>query len=244
MIHRLGSSNTNDAVAGGGDAPQRRPRMNRKAFLATIPPLLSATASWVRPGQARAALFDSSDRRQLEFCLVAVMRVTYFAETMLAELQLASSDASSDDRKKKLYLETRLGAKAALTGKLGGGSTGRVYKLSSLQLSACLNDLEYYNKISAGAGQEFREALASLVEFDGLDTLTDDSPRSSLTLQQYDNQKAAFVERSLRERVVPLGRRLVKSFDAGAVDRAQKYVQSYYSDEIPSPPSQQGNGSS
>lgn len=179
------------------------------------------------------AIFESTDRRQLEFCLVAVLRVTYFAQNLVFELK----SAGSEEERRKRYLEARLGAKAALTGKIGGGATGRVFTLSSLQLTGCLNDMDYYSKnpFTISLRQDFREALASLVEFDGLDTLTDDSPRSSLTLQQYTNQKASFVERVLSERVIPFGQRLVQGFDASAVERARTYVQRYYSDEIPAP---------
>merc|ERR1711966_125326 len=53
----------------------------------------------------------------------------------------------------------------------------------------CRNDL-------ADTAEELVEALASLVEFDGLETTWDPSPRSSLMLGMYTPQKGAFVYRT------------------------------------------------
>jgi hypothetical protein len=79
---------------------------------------------------------------------------------------------------------------AALTGKIGGGATQRVYSLASVQLPGVLNDLEWHAKRTPGTSQrvvndlkiDLQESLASIVEFDGLETLLNPSPRSSLTV--------------------------------------------------------------
>lgn len=159
------------------------------------------------------------------------MRVVYWAESVAD--RLSSEDETT---RKDAYLQARLGAKAILTAKIGGGASGRIYTLVSMELPACLDDLVYYNRQTIDLRSDFREALAAVVEFDGLETLTDPSPRSSLTLAQYNDSKALFVRRMLRERVIPIGRRLVDSFDVNAVRRAQSYVQQTYANEIPRTP--------
>jgi hypothetical protein len=208
------------AVGFGLDSNVGKVSRTRRTFLITGSSVLAPRPVY--------ALFEK-DRRQLELCLVAVMRVVYWAENVSASLQ------QGGEQRQKIYLDAKLGAKAILTGKIGGGASGTVYTLSTLQVSGCLEDLEYYSVAAHDKIQEFREALASIVEFDGLDTLADASPRSSLTLAQYSNGKAALVSRILLERVVPTGRKLVNSYNVDAVSRSDKYIQDYYSSEIPRP---------
>jgi hypothetical protein len=192
---------------------------------------------------AMAIGFNDSDdrRRQVELCLVAILRVGYWAERQATVL----ASTISAERRKELYLESRLGAKAILTTKLGPGATGVVYALSTLNVPACLADLEWHaaRELSPAAAtvvveakRRFTEGLASLVEFDGLETLTDTSPRSSLTLAQYTDGKAAYVERALRELVVPASQRLLRSFGPDPLARADRYVEQYYASELPQPP--------
>jgi hypothetical protein len=199
-----------------------------------------------------AALFSSDqDRRQLEVCLVTLLRVMYWAQRQAIELDTiaaaASSTTSDMGRQRALYLETRLGAKAALTGRIsGGGATSRVYTLATLQLPACLVDLEWHalhqyrrqensnnslRKVSELC-LSFRESLASIVEFDGLDTLTDPSPRATLTLTQYNTNKVMFVRRTLNELTIPVGQKLAAAFGPEPYQRSISFVQQYYSNEI------------
>ena len=192
------------------------------------------------PANASPSLLGTParDRRQLELCLVVVQRVVYWASLQADALRMA--DTTQEERKYK-YLETRLGAKALLTGRLGSGATGRVYQLASLQLTGCLQDLEWHaaqqqqrqqqQQISEWR-QTFTEGLSSLVEFDGLETLTDASPRSSLTLSQYNDSKAVYVRRALDELVIPAGNQLLQAFGSEALQTAQGYIQQYYSSEI------------
>lgn len=180
---------------------------------------------------------DKKDRRQLELCLVAVWRTVYWADALASDL--ASGGGLSFETRKQRYLEARLGAKAALTGKIGGGANYKVFALSTLQLPDCLQDLEaVYDKSRSFAetSREFYESLASLVEFDGLETLTDPSPRSSLTLKQYDGRKEAYVQRILEERVVPLGHKIIRNFPPANVATSERYIQQYYASEIFPPP--------
>jgi hypothetical protein len=200
-----------------------------------------------------AALFSSDqDRRQLEVCLVTLLRVMFWAQRQAIELDTiaaaASSTTSDMGRQRALYLETRLGAKAALTGRIsGGGATSRVYTLATLQLPACLVDLEWHASQLQYRRQEnsnnslrkvselclsFRESLASIVEFDGLDTLTDPSPRATLTLTQYNTNKVMFVRRTLNELTIPVGQKLVTAFGPEPYQRSISFVQQYYSNEI------------
>jgi hypothetical protein len=207
----------------------------------------------------------SQDRRQLELCLVCVQRVVYWAESVSLRLDpepkvkewttltmnnddsVASSAAAShapleeevltvpESALRAAYLDARLGAKAILTSQVGGGASYFVYTLAGLQIPGCLDDLESYDPHIQQLKVDFRESLATLVEFDGMDSVLDQSPRSSLTMSQYDDAKRAFCARVLRERVVPLGRRLLGRFSPEALDRARSYIASYYPSEVPIP---------
>jgi len=77
------------------------------------------------------------------------------------------------------------------------------------------------------------EALASIVEFDGLETTQDPSPRSSLTLGQFNDRKAKFVSRMLSERIVPLTQELIDYFGAETRAQCEAYVREYYRSELP-----------
>ena len=207
---------------------------------------------------AHAALFSGPEPRQLELCLVAVQRVVYWSQSQADALRRTSNNNADDEqqkqRRKAKYLETRLGAKALLTGRVGGGPTGRVYMLASLQLPGCLQDLEWHASTAARKQQQptsnnrsrnnavadlrrtFSEGLASVVEFDGLETLLDPSPRSSLTLSAYNDGKAEYVRRALDELVVPSGQQLLRAFGPEPLERARGFVQQYYKSEIYPPP--------
>lgn len=207
----------------------------RRAFFKT----LCATAATVAlttasssPAVAAAVPLFSRDRRQLELCLVSIWRVVYWADRLAADLGNPNINIES---RKQSYLEARLAAKAMLTGKIGGGANFQVFTLSTLQIPDCLQDLsqEYDKSRSFGeTSREFYESIASLVEFDGMDTLTDPSPRSSLTLTQYTTQKETFVRRILAERIVPLGKKLIYSFPEANVALSERYIQQNYSNEI------------
>jgi hypothetical protein len=257
------------------------------AAAAVLAGLTASTAlvasSCPRPARAISLPFiPQKERRQLEVCLVDVLRITYWAEKLVLDLSsspsstgvtasdaitstLSSSDniflskEQVDQRQRLAYLEARLGAKAILTGKIGGGATARVYDMAALKLVDCLADIDYYysstmlptvSSSSDGGGQkmkmrasqcsdlqrDFYEALATLVEFDGYDTLPDASPRSTLLLQQYNQDKLLFVRRMLTERLIPLGNQLVNSFSIESIALSRYYVEKYYPNEIISPP--------
>lgn len=175
------------------------------------------------PSSSSAALFDSSERRQLEVCLVAIMRVVLWAQSLERPLG------------PQTYLQCRLGAKAILTGKIGGGSTERVVSLANLQVKSCLNDLQYYAENPRrydDLRQDWVESIAGLVEFDGLDNLIDPSPRSSLALAQYTDKKAKFCQRLVDEKIIPVGNQLVQLFPATAISTSQRYISQYYPDEL------------
>jgi hypothetical protein len=161
------------------------------------------------------------------------------------------------DIAKASYLEARLGAKAALTGKVGGGANSQVYTISTFQLRSCIKDVmsyynEYYqeqNRMALNKDERYRlkqqkyafdnaameviESLAALVEFDGLDNIQDPSPRSSLTLSQYSDQKGQFVKRTLLERTIPACNVVLDSFGTDKKMFVQKYIaQNYPNEEI------------
>ena len=74
------------------------------------------------------------------------------------------------------------------------------------------------------------------MEFDGLETTLDPSPRSSLMLGKYTNQKAQFVTRMLKERVIPSCDALVRCFDGEARERSMRYLRENFYNELPPPP--------
>jgi hypothetical protein len=174
--------------------------------------------------------------RELDFCLVQTARATAWAQQL--SQQLKRSDGSESSLQKAAYLEARLGAKALLTGRMGGGANAAVYRLSTLQFTGCCNDLVNSYGADAQLLQAWREEIAALVEFDGLDSVLDPSPRSSLTLQQYNDKKRVFVQRQLEERIVPTGQRVMQQFPERRA-RVQQYLQTYYADELPIIRSQQ-----
>ncbi len=72
--------------------------------------------------------FGNTERRQLELCLVSILRVRYWAETVATSIVKAISDApptGMTDSMKGPYLEARLGSKAIITGRIGGGANSR-----------------------------------------------------------------------------------------------------------------------
>jgi hypothetical protein len=177
---------------------------------------------------------DSQDRRQKELCIVNILRLQYWAQTVALSLESSQNIAN----RKRAYLDARLGAKAivAKKQKVGGGATVRVFILVSLGIKGCLDDLKFYAKDKKKIDQlkeDLTEALASIVEFDGLETTQDPSPRSSLTLGQYDDEKALFVRRMLSERIVPLTQELVDYFGAETRAQCEAYVREYYVSELP-----------
>jgi len=221
------------------DESNTAPSKHRRMLFGVSSTILATTTTGPS-SPANAALFSGPERRQLELCLVAVQRVVYWAQSEVDALRAATSTEQS----KTKYLEVRLGAKALLTGKIGGGATSRVYTLASLQLSGCLQDLEWHasqqqqssNKLLVQQVSDnrrtFSEGLASIVEFDGLETLIDPSPRSSLTLSQYNDDKSVYVRRALEELVIPAGNQLLKAFGPDPLQRSLGFVQQYYSSEI------------
>ena len=106
-----------------------------------------------------------------------------------------------------------------------------VYRLSTLQFTGCLHDLVSSYGLSAQLAQTWREDIAALIEFDGLDSVLDPSPRSNLTMQQYNDTKRKFVQRQFEERVIPTGQRVMQQFPERQA-RVQEYLQKYYADEL------------
>lgn len=204
--------------------------------------------------------FGGSQRRQLELCLVTIQRMSYWCEKVAYEIKVIPRENGGipvTDIAKASYLEARLGAKAALTGKVGGGANSQVYTISTFQLRSCIKDVmsyynEYYqeqNRMALNKDERYRlkqqkyafdnaameviESLAALVEFDGLDNTQDPSPRSSLTLSQYSDQKGQFVQRTLLERTIPACNVVLDSFGTDKKMFVQKYIsQNYPNEEI------------
>lgn len=211
---------------------------SRRNFLSSAT-ILSSLTTTIAPSSSNAFPFgdDSRDRRQKELCIVNLLRLQYWARSTADTLEF-SEDV---EQRKKVYLEARLGAKAmvAKKQKVGGGATPRVFSLVSLQIKECLRDLQYYSKNSKRVTQineDIVDSLASIVEFDGLETTLDPSPRSSLTLGQYNDRKALYIRRMLSERIIPLTQELVDYFGPDTRIQCEGYVKEFYPSELPPPP--------
>lgn len=203
-------------------------------------------------------LFEQKERRQLELCLVNILRVRYWSENVALKIQQKVDEGPvTSDVNKGPYLESRLGAKALITSKIGGGANSQVYNLASFQIRGCIKDLESYysdyykNEMKLmtttdekgklrvqkaffdNAAIEIIESLAELVEFDGLDNVQDPSPRSSLTLAQYSDTKALFIKRILLEKILPACDTLLISFGREKRQFVYSYVERTYSNELP-----------
>lgn len=236
----------------------------RDAIQKIIAPIIVLSPSAftdVNPVSAFPLLPGSNEnRRQLEFCLVNILRVEYWAQTLSRSIEDSlSSDQPKipSDSMKAPYLEARLGGKALLTGKIGGGSNGKVYILASFQIKDVIKDVIAYgediykvevksatsaeqkailklkkNTIES-SGRDLIESLAALVEFDGLDNVQDPSPRSTLFLSQYTKERALYVKRLLQERVVPSCETLLSAFGSDKRQTVEKYIKAQYSNEVP-----------
>lgn len=197
--------------------------VNRRAFLALCGGLAT-------PPSANAFPL-LRDRRQLDLCLVAVLRVLYWTRDLDRRFR-------ANEQVQDVYLEARLGAKAILTKKIGGGANGRVISLGGLSLPEVLEDLESYAPHQStffDLRRDVIEALASLVEFDGFDSLTDPSPRASLTMRQYTDQKGTFCRRTISERLLPALTLVLNTFDPDVLQRSKSYTKLYYPEEVIEP---------
>jgi hypothetical protein len=193
-----------------------------------------------QPATAAFSLFQETNHRQLELCVVSILRLQYWAQNVAFKLQTAKTI----DERTSAYVEARLGAKAIVAGKIGGGASYQVFVLKSLQIRECLTDLQYYaaknpsnnKKQTAQLAQDLVESLASIVEFDGLETTLDPSPRSSLTLSMYTDTKGNFVNRMLSERIVGLCQDIVRLLGPDTREVCDGYILQYYSSELPPKP--------
>lgn len=253
------------------EARPERPDRDRRSILSQLAASsLSLGSPLLCPARAASALpfGPGAQRRQLELCLVAVLRTQYWGMTTSKSLRvLISSPASAggddegateyerkvlDNLRKQPYLQARLGAKALLTQKIGGGASAKVEALATFQLKECLEDVKYWCRDLAKNNQlpfkemtkmcsndlvtaceDLVESLGSIVEFDGLETTVDPSPRSSLMLSMYNAQKGTFVYRTLVERVVPRCDQLLATFGDDRRRVVEDYVRNEYGGEVP-----------
>ena len=223
--------------------------MDRRVMLALLPSMTILIRSDVANG---FPFFPAEERIQLELCLVSILRVRYWAEKTgksIKEMLEIERTSGLSDRQKGPYLEARLGAKAAITGKIGGGANTQVLVLAKLKIKECIQDAMWSYKemnktinkgelrklMSAldGYGIDILESLANIVEFDGLETTQDPSPRSSLALSMYNSNKAVFIQRMLLERTVSSCDAFVNSFGREKRDYCETYIRLTYPSEIP-----------
>jgi hypothetical protein len=182
---------------------------------------------------------QQQNRRQKELCLVNLLRLQFWADSVSEKLKALDTD--DEESRKKVYMEARLGSKVmvASSKKISGGATVNVFMLKGLHLRECLDDLTYYaDKSSKKQMDQYKddliESIASIVEFDGLETTQDDSPRSTLTLGMYNSQKSIYVQRMLGERIVPLTDDILLLFGPDAKVQTELYMREFYPSEIKS----------
>ncbi|KAG7359826.1 hypothetical protein IV203_034924 [Nitzschia inconspicua] len=218
--------------------------IQRRPLLTSIPQIASLffvdLERLGRPNAANAALpfFEQDkDRRQLDLCLVNLLRLQYWAMSVSDKLQQNKEDV---EKLKSSYLEARLGCKVivAQSKKIGGGANANVFMLKGLQVKDCLDDLRFYvdrpfKKAITQYSDDLIETLASIVEFDGLETTQDPSPRSELTLKMFTPQKGVYVQRMLAERIVPLTDDIMRLFGPDTKSRTMTVVQEFYPKEVP-----------
>jgi hypothetical protein len=221
------------------------------AIISTRRSLVTTIATFGLFVQPTYAIFGQTNTRiQLELCLVTILRVKYWADRLLKSLQLAFAQ-NNTIRKKELYLECRMGAKALLTGRVGGGGNSMVYNLATFRLRECLKDgIFWYHKQQPAAGtnkqqrrlleeasEEIIYALGALVEFDGFDNTADESPRSSLTITMYNDDKGIFVSRMIREKLLPACDVFLYQFNGAvfqnSLTASKEFIKYNYPSEIP-----------
>lgn len=203
------------------------------------------------PNASEAAFFGR-EKLQLELCLVTVLRVKLWAEKLSLGMSSPGAVKSYEMKDKKdLYMEARLGSKALLTGKIGDGANYKVFQLSSFRLRDCLGDgttwffeMQTTDKIQRGSSvrggieeieRDIIEALAACVEFDGLETTQDPSPRASLMLSMYNDQKAAYLRRLLDEKVARSCESYISQFSPDLRNRCMDFIRTNYANELPEP---------
>lgn len=242
-------------------APRSPTKGGRRDFLLQeLITVTSISSALLIPTESKAFPFQTVERRQLELCTATILRLKYWSENVALSIQRnidrESSSSSSATIIKGPYMEARLGAKAALTGKVGGGANGQVYQIASFQLKACVKDALFYSneqytqeiktasrgqkgqlkiqkQIVDNAAEDIIESIAAVVEFDGLDNVQDPSPRSSLALAQYTDVKATYVKRILLERTIPACNTFVRGFGTDKMRLVERFVARTYPNELP-----------
>mmetsp|Transcript_5882 Transcript_5882/g.10613 ORF Transcript_5882/g.10613 Transcript_5882/m.10613 type:complete len:329 (+) Transcript_5882:150-1136(+) len=251
---------------GSRNAKNEEQIIHRRSFLSNMlisgAALTSSQLLLTQKANAIPFLHGGSDRRQLELCLLTVLRTQYWAKCVAKSLKaklLTSLEEQeelvyglSDTQKKQPYLEARLGAKALLSKKIGGGANAKVVKLASFQIKDCLKDGKYWCGVLAKSGtlnssnnqkavcnqklevygDELIESLASLVEFDGLDNTIDPSPRSSLMLTMYTNDKGVFAYKTLTQRVIPSCENYLEVFGPERRKVCEDFMRRDYAEEM------------
>ena len=122
---------------------------SRRTFLRHTVTLPILSSSFIQLGGKSPAnalpLFEKKERRQLELCIVNILRVQYWARNLGDKLQYGETE----EERKKAYLEARLGAKAMVADKkikIGGGASLFVLTLKGLEIKDNLDDLKFYAK--------------------------------------------------------------------------------------------------
>ena len=142
--------------------------MSRRAFSSglTLTSVFGMNGQEWTSAEAMSLFSPAKERRQLELCLVIILRLLSWAQhveskmLIVPALHVSQNEAASvpvpvtvtfsiSDKSNwntSAYVEARLGAKALLTGRIGGGSPPRVYDLAQFQIRECFDDLLFASK--------------------------------------------------------------------------------------------------
>ncbi|GMI60750.1 hypothetical protein ScalyP_jg2158 [Parmales sp. scaly parma] len=186
--------------------------------------LLSRQAFLYAPLTSSLVLISNKNSPQPTFELVAttICRVTAFFTKSSADLTSPLPEDVTDS-----YIAIRLATKDLLTSK------GASY-LSSFDFRHRLAIASSYSLNEATAkslSQELIEQLASIVEFDGLDQLAYDSPRTSLMMRQITQDKIKYVRRTVAT-ILDLLLAIEECYGEEQQEYIIRLMTQYYPDEV------------
>jgi len=165
---------------------------------------------------------ENSQKYSLELQLATLARTRSYYSVALRDLDDA-------DYAKAAYIDLRLSSKALLTTKIPNGSSSpMLFKLASFRFRSMLAT----SNASTATQRRLIESISSIVEWDGLDSLSSDSPRTTLFERNYSIEKVRYV-RQLGESIVQLlDSAVVEVGGENALEKSSSLMLQYYPDEI------------
>lgn len=196
ILRLTNSHNENEVTSDNSILSSKSSSIDRRSTLSLIALSTQMGILLNDPKTANSiGFFPTEERRQLELCIVTIIRTQYWAQKISMEI---SKGLENQDKKSTIdaYIEARLGSKALLTKKTGAGSNANVYRLAKFEVRECLRDAVTYcaedekifkktkskskteqttytrycaRRTAEDQAQDIIESLATCLEFDGLD---------------------------------------------------------------------------